>query len=64
MYDFTCDLATLGAPAPRMRQLFAALRDDQEATNQFFAAISGALPLPTFMNPENIGRIVARGGSA
>ncbi len=64
MYEFTCDLATLSPPAPPLRQLFAALRDDREATNQFYAAISGALPLPSFMNPENIGRIVARGGSA
>jgi 2-polyprenyl-6-methoxyphenol hydroxylase-like FAD-dependent oxidoreductase len=64
MYEFTCDLATLSPPAPPMQQLFAALRDDREATNQFYAAISGALPLPSFMNAENIGRIVARGGSA
>ena len=25
----------------------------------FFSAITGSLPLPAFMNPENIGRIVA-----
>jgi hypothetical protein len=44
-----------------MQQLLAALRGNQEATNQFDAAITGSLPLPAFMNPENIGRIVAAG---
>ena len=24
---------------------------------QFFAAITGSMPLPAFMNPENIGRM-------
>lgn len=58
MYDFTCQLATLEPPPPQMRQLFAALRENQEATNQFYSAITGSSPLPSFMNPENIGRIV------
>jgi hypothetical protein len=64
MYEFTCDLARLAPPPPPMQELFAALREDREATSQFYAAIRGALPLPTFMSPENIGRIVARGGTA
>jgi 2-polyprenyl-6-methoxyphenol hydroxylase-like FAD-dependent oxidoreductase len=59
MYDFTCQLATLEPPPPPMRQLFAALHGNQAATNQFYSAITGSLPLPTFMHPENIGRILA-----
>lgn len=59
MYDFTCQLATLEPPPAPMRQLFRALHGNQQATNQFFSAITGSLPLPVFMNPENIGRIVA-----
>jgi 2-polyprenyl-6-methoxyphenol hydroxylase-like FAD-dependent oxidoreductase len=62
MYDFTCQLATLEPPPPPMQQLFAALHDDREATNQFYSAITGSLPLPIFMNPENLGRIIARAG--
>jgi hypothetical protein len=27
--------------------------------NQFYSALTGSRPLPAFMNPENIGRIVA-----
>jgi hypothetical protein len=59
MFDFTCQLAKLEPPPPQMQQLFAALRGNQEATNQFYSAITGSSPLPAFMNPENIGRIVA-----
>jgi hypothetical protein len=59
MYDFTCQMATQEPPPPHMQQLFAALRNNQEATNQFYSAITGSRPPPTFMNPENIGRIMA-----
>jgi hypothetical protein len=62
MYDFTCQLATLEPPPPPMQRLFAALRGDQEATNQFYSAITGSRPLPAFMNPENLDRIIARAG--
>lgn len=59
LYEFTCELAKLEPPPPEMQQLFGALHGNQEATNQFYAAITGAMPLPAFMDPENIGRIVA-----
>jgi 2-polyprenyl-6-methoxyphenol hydroxylase-like FAD-dependent oxidoreductase len=59
MYDFTCQLATLEPPPPLMQRLFFALRGNQEATNQFYSAITGSRPLPAFMNPENLDRIMA-----
>ena len=59
LYDFTCQLATLEPPPPLMQRLFLALRGNQEATNQFFSAITGSRPLPAFMNPENLDRILA-----
>jgi 2-polyprenyl-6-methoxyphenol hydroxylase-like FAD-dependent oxidoreductase len=62
MYDFTCQLATLEPPPPHMQQLFAALRGNQEATNQFYSAMTGSLPLPSFMNPTNLGRIIGSAG--
>ncbi|HEX5041702.1 MAG TPA: hypothetical protein VFV75_02290 [Candidatus Polarisedimenticolaceae bacterium] len=46
-----------------MRELFAALQGDRAATSAFFGAITGATPLPQFMSPENIGRIVGGGES-
>ncbi len=63
LYDFTCELATLAPAPPPMQQLFGALHNNQEATNQFYSAITGSLPLPAFMNPDNIGRIIATAGT-
>ena len=59
LYDFTCGLAMLAPPPPEMQQLFGALHRNQEATNQFYAAITGSLPLPVFMDPSNVGRILS-----
>jgi len=58
MYDFTCELATLAPPPPHMQQLFAALHRSREETGRFYGALTGATPLPQFMNPENVGRII------
>lgn len=59
MYEFTTHLAALEPPPPQMQALFAALRHNQEATNAFLSAITGAMPLPDFMSEENVGRIMA-----
>jgi 2-polyprenyl-6-methoxyphenol hydroxylase-like FAD-dependent oxidoreductase len=59
LYDFTCQLATLAPPPPPMQQLFLALRDNPDDTNAFFSAITGSRPLPEFMAPANIERIIA-----
>jgi 2-polyprenyl-6-methoxyphenol hydroxylase-like FAD-dependent oxidoreductase len=59
MYEFTTRLAELGPPPPEMQALFAALRDNQNATNAFLSAITGAIPLTDFMSPGNVSRILA-----
>lgn len=59
MYEFTTHLAALQPPPPDMQALFRALRGNQDATNAFLSAITGAIPLPDFMSHENIDRIVA-----
>jgi|RhiMethySRZTD1v2_1073278.scaffolds.fasta_scaffold145210_2 2-polyprenyl-6-methoxyphenol hydroxylase-like FAD-dependent oxidoreductase len=59
MYAFTTQLAALESPAPEMEALFRALRGNQNATNAFLSAITGAIPLPEFMSKENVGRIMA-----
>ena len=58
MYEFTNQLATLEPPPPRMQALFDALRHNQDATNAFLSAITGAIPLLDFMSDENLGRIL------
>jgi 2-polyprenyl-6-methoxyphenol hydroxylase-like FAD-dependent oxidoreductase len=62
MYEFTSQLATLEPPPPLMQRLFVALCGNQEATNQYFSAITGSSPLPEFMSPENMERIMASAG--
>jgi 2-polyprenyl-6-methoxyphenol hydroxylase-like FAD-dependent oxidoreductase len=64
MYEFTAQLATLEPPPPEMQTLFGALRHNQEATNAFLSAITGAIPLPDFMSDDNLGRIMAAARNA
>ena len=59
MYEFTTHLAALKPPPPDMQALFGALRGNQDATNAFLSAITGAIPLSDFMSTENIARIMA-----
>jgi 2-polyprenyl-6-methoxyphenol hydroxylase-like FAD-dependent oxidoreductase len=59
MYEFTTHLAALEPAPPEMRALFGALRGNQDATNAFFSAITGAISLADFMAPDNIRRIRA-----
>jgi 2-polyprenyl-6-methoxyphenol hydroxylase-like FAD-dependent oxidoreductase len=59
MYEFTSQLAALEPPPPEMQALFNALHGNQDATNAFLSAITGAIPLPDFMSNENLGRIMA-----
>jgi 2-polyprenyl-6-methoxyphenol hydroxylase-like FAD-dependent oxidoreductase len=63
MYHFTTDLARLEPPPPEMQQLFWALHLDQDSTDQFYSAMTCSLPLPQFMDPQNIGKIMERAGA-
>ena len=64
MYEFTSHLAELEPPPPPMEALFAALRGNQDATNAFLSAITGAIPLKEFMSEENLGRIISAARAA
>ena len=55
----TTQLAALESPPPEMQALFGALRGNQDATNAFLSAITGAIPATDFMSNDNIGRIMA-----
>jgi 2-polyprenyl-6-methoxyphenol hydroxylase-like FAD-dependent oxidoreductase len=59
MYEFTSHLAELEPAPPPMQALFGALRGNQDATNAFLSAITGAIPLKEFMSEENLGRIMS-----
>ena len=59
MYEFTNQLAALEPPPPEMRALFSALHGNQDATNAFLSAITGAIPIADFLSHENVTRIMA-----
>jgi 2-polyprenyl-6-methoxyphenol hydroxylase-like FAD-dependent oxidoreductase len=59
MYEWTAQLAVLEPPPPEMQALFGALRGNQDATNAFLSAITGAIPVSDFLSNDNIGRIMA-----
>lgn len=60
MYHFTSQLSMLEPPPPEMQMLFRSLRLNQDATDAFLSAITGASPIADFMSNENLARIVAR----
>jgi hypothetical protein len=47
-----------------MQELFAALHTNQEATNAFLSAITGAESVGSFMSPENLRRVVGAAAAA
>lgn len=47
------------APPPDFLGLRAALRGNQEATNQFFRASEGLIPREAFFNPQNLRKIMS-----
>jgi 2-polyprenyl-6-methoxyphenol hydroxylase-like FAD-dependent oxidoreductase len=57
MYELTCQRAALEPPTPQMSQLLAALRGNQDDTDQFIGVIAGTVPVAEFFAPGNIQRI-------
>jgi hypothetical protein len=45
-----------------MQQLFGALHGNQNATNAFFSAITGAISLRDFLSEANLHRIMSAAG--
>jgi len=62
MYEFTLQLAALEPPPPAMQQLFGALHGNQNATNAFCSAITGAISLRDFLSEVNLHRIMSAAG--
>lgn len=63
MYQFTLEIASLEPPSPELQALLDALRGNQDASDQFFAATTGSLPLPVFMDPANVAKIMMAAGA-
>jgi flavin-dependent dehydrogenase len=58
IYEMTLGMAQLAPPTAEQQHLFAALRDNPEATNRFIGLLAGSVRIEEFFAPENIGQIV------
>jgi flavin-dependent dehydrogenase len=63
-YELTTQLASFAPPRPEHTALYAALRRDQAARDQFFGVLTGAVPMQTFFTPGNLVRILGLTGMA
>jgi 2-polyprenyl-6-methoxyphenol hydroxylase-like FAD-dependent oxidoreductase len=59
MYEFTCQFATLQPPPPETRQLFRAMRDNQQAMDGFARMNAGTVSPAEFLAPDNVSAILA-----
>ena len=64
MYDFTASAAAIPSPTPAQMALFRAVAQRQEDSDAFFGALAGVVPLPHFMSPRNLVRLVGVRGFA
>jgi 2-polyprenyl-6-methoxyphenol hydroxylase-like FAD-dependent oxidoreductase len=64
MYEFTTELASFAPPRPEQQALFAALAGRQAEIDQFLGMITGAVPLPEYLSPRNLLRLLGVRGMA
>ena len=57
IYEFTCQLAALEPPPPKLQQLLGAVHGNQEAMDGFARVNAGVTSPAEFFSPENVGRI-------
>ena len=63
-YEFTADLASFGPPKPEQEVLFSALAQKPAEIDRFFGVLAGAVPLPEYLSPANLLRVVGVRGMA
>jgi len=64
MYEFTTELASFAPPRPEQQALFAALAGRQAEIDRFLGMITGAVPLPEYLSPRNLLRLLGVRGMA
>jgi len=63
-YRPNLELARFAPLPPDLMRIRAAIRGDQEATNQYFLAMQGRIPREQLFNPENLERLASRANAA
>jgi 2-polyprenyl-6-methoxyphenol hydroxylase-like FAD-dependent oxidoreductase len=59
MYEFTCQFATLQPPSAEMRELFRAMRGNQQAMDGFARLNAGTVSPAEFLARDNVSAIMA-----
>jgi flavin-dependent dehydrogenase len=59
MYDFTCELATLGPPPPDVQRLLGAVHGNRKAMDDFARMNAGTISPAEFFATENVDAIAA-----
>ena len=62
LYELTCGFATLERPPVEMQELLAAVHGHQEEMDAFVSMMAGTLPIPEFLDPANVARMMAANG--
>jgi len=57
IYEFTCQLAALEPPPPKLQQLLGAVHGNQAAMDGFARVNAGVTSPAEFFSPENVGKI-------
>ncbi|WP_238011113.1 NAD(P)/FAD-dependent oxidoreductase [Dactylosporangium sp. AC04546] len=55
----TCQLASMEPPPPEMAALLAAVAASPAETTRFLGMMQGSTPVPEYLSPANIGRILS-----
>lgn len=63
MYEFTCQLATLEPPPPKLQQLLAAAHGNRQAMDDFARVNAGTISPADFFAPGNVAAIIAAAAS-
>ena len=58
MYQFTTQLAAFAPPALEEQLMFESLAGKQDAINQFFGMLTGAVPMSEFFAPKNLFKVM------
>ena len=64
MWEFTIELAAFGPPRPETQVLFEKVAASKAETDRFFGVLGGAVPLPEYLAPSNLRKIVGVRGFA
>jgi flavin-dependent dehydrogenase len=64
MYDFTIEVAGMAPPKLEQQLVLKALERDPQQRRRFLGVLTGAVPIPDFFSPANLGKLIGLRGVA